>query len=102
MKKVYEAEPLKSLVVKRLVPTGEETEEELREYAKDMLATVHHPVGTCSMLPRELGGVVDTKLLVYGTENLRVVSVYASICFAHSYSLPLVIDGYFCDTIGKF
>ena len=27
------------------------------------------------MLPRELGGVVDTELLVYGTRNLRVVDV---------------------------
>lgn len=74
VKKVYETEPLKSLVVKRVVPTGEETEEELRECVKEMLTTVHHPLGTCSMLPRELGGVVDSGLLVYETENLRVVS----------------------------
>ena len=63
------------------MPTFEETDEELREWAKDMLATVHHPVGTCSMLPKELGGVVDSQLLVYGTENLRVVSNYSSSTF---------------------
>ncbi|KAH8096772.1 GMC oxidoreductase [Cristinia sonorae] len=73
MKKVYETEPLKSLVQKRIVPTGEESEEELREWAKKMLATVHHPVGTCAMLPKELGGVVDNRLKVYGTSNLRVI-----------------------------
>ena len=34
---------------------------------------VYHPVGACAMLPKHDGGVVDSKLLVYGTSNLRVV-----------------------------
>ncbi|KAI1080142.1 putative GMC oxidoreductase [Whalleya microplaca] len=32
-----------------------------------------HPAGTCAMMPRELGGVVDEELRVYGVRNLRVV-----------------------------
>ena len=32
-----------------------------------------HGAGTCSMLPKELGGVVDHTFKVYGTRNLRVV-----------------------------
>ena len=32
-----------------------------------------HPVGTCAMMPRELGGVIDKKLMVYGVQRLRVV-----------------------------
>ncbi|KXX79375.1 L-sorbose 1-dehydrogenase [Madurella mycetomatis] len=32
-----------------------------------------HPAGSCAMLPRELGGVVDANLKVYGVENVRVV-----------------------------
>lgn len=32
-----------------------------------------HPVGTCAMLPRDLGGVVNPQLKVYGTANVRVV-----------------------------
>ncbi|RHZ62616.1 hypothetical protein CDV55_104573 [Aspergillus turcosus] len=32
-----------------------------------------HLVGTAAMMPREMGGVVDTNLMVYGTANVRVV-----------------------------
>ncbi|KAF2165237.1 GMC oxidoreductase [Zasmidium cellare ATCC 36951] len=46
---------------------------EARELAKERQLTMYHPTGTCAMLPREEGGVVDTELRVYGTEGLRVV-----------------------------
>lgn len=35
-------------------------------------ATNYHPCGTCAMMREELGGVVDAKLRVYGTANVRV------------------------------
>lgn len=35
--------------------------------------TEYHPSSSCSMLPRDQGGVVDANLLVYGTTNLRVI-----------------------------
>ncbi|KAJ4368726.1 hypothetical protein N0V86_009635 [Didymella sp. IMI 355093] len=35
-------------------------------------ATNYHPCGTCSMMREDLGGVVDEKLRVYGTKNVRV------------------------------
>lgn len=31
-----------------------------------------HPVGSCAMLPRDKGGVVDEKLKVHGVKGLRV------------------------------
>ena len=31
-----------------------------------------HPVGSCAMLPRDKGGVVDDSLNVYGVNGLRV------------------------------
>jgi choline dehydrogenase-like flavoprotein len=33
----------------------------------------YHPVGTAAKMPRELGGVVDEELRVYGVKDLRVV-----------------------------
>lgn len=31
-----------------------------------------HPLGTAAMMARELGGVVNSRLRVYGTSNVRV------------------------------
>ncbi|RFU24241.1 hypothetical protein B7463_g12097, partial [Scytalidium lignicola] len=44
-----------------------------REFVRRQTISIMHLSATCSMLPREQGGVVDSRLLVYGTRNLRVV-----------------------------
>jgi choline dehydrogenase-like flavoprotein len=44
-----------------------------KDIVKDRLYTCFHPAGSCAMLPKNIGGVVDSKLKVYGTRNLRVV-----------------------------
>lgn len=38
-----------------------------------MRPSTAHLIGTCSMLPKGLGGVVGSNLRVYGVERLRVV-----------------------------
>lgn len=43
------------------------------DQVKKTFVTSFHPVGTCAMLPAARGGVVDSRLKVYGTSNLRVV-----------------------------
>ncbi|KAF2762311.1 alcohol oxidase [Pseudovirgaria hyperparasitica] len=49
-------------------------DEKLAGWAREhIIPSVFHPVGTAAMMPRELGGVVDDKLLVYGVQGLSVV-----------------------------
>ncbi|EAS29201.3 uncharacterized protein CIMG_07947 [Coccidioides immitis RS] len=60
------------------------TEQNYDEHACETCESYFHPVGTCAMMPREDGGVVDPNLIVYGTENLRVVD---------SSIIPLHISG---------
>ena len=52
-----------------------------KNYLKQTVASNWHPVGTCAMMPKEVGGVVDERLIVHGTTNLRVVdaSVFALV-----------------------
>lgn len=42
-------------------------------YVKQNFRPNYHGVGTCSMMSKELGGVVDNTAKVYGVKNLRVV-----------------------------
>lgn len=57
------------------------TLEEAKKVAGANTVTEYHPIGTCAMLPREKGGVVDAECRVYGTANVRVVD--ASIFPTH-------------------
>jgi len=48
-------------------------EEDVMVWARQVAASDNHVVGSLAMMPMELGGVVDTKLKIYGIENVRVV-----------------------------
>ncbi|KAI9667974.1 MAG: hypothetical protein M1821_000794 [Bathelium mastoideum] len=43
-----------------------------KDYVRHTVDGAHHYTGSCSMMPRAMGGVVDSRLRVYGTANLRV------------------------------
>lgn len=60
-------------------------ESQIEAFVRGGVDTENHHAGTASMLPRELGGVVDSKLRVYGVEGLRIVdaSVMPMIPAAH-------------------
>lgn len=45
----------------------------IEEWVKRNLQSEYHPAGTCAMLPRDKGGVVDEEFRVYGVDGLRVV-----------------------------
>jgi choline dehydrogenase-like flavoprotein len=44
----------------------------VKEYVREIAVGVYHFTGTCSMMPKELGGVIDVRLRVHGCRNLRV------------------------------
>jgi choline dehydrogenase len=48
-------------------------ESNVEAWVKENLQSEFHPAGTCSMVPREKGGVVDHKFIVHGAQNVRVV-----------------------------
>ncbi|CAE6444530.1 unnamed protein product [Rhizoctonia solani] len=80
--KLAETEPLASIVATRQDPAPEVvSDSDIAEYIRTNVGSVHHPIGTASLAPKELGGVVDVHLKVYGTANVRVVD--ASIIPLH-------------------
>ncbi|KAI1456227.1 putative GMC oxidoreductase [Annulohypoxylon moriforme] len=51
--------------------------DQAKDFVKSNAASVWHVCGSCAMLPKDKDGVVDTRLGVYGVENLRVVDASA-------------------------
>ncbi|KKY27449.1 putative aryl-alcohol dehydrogenase [Phaeomoniella chlamydospora] len=76
--KLSQTEPIASLLKKdgrRLHLQGKEELdlETAKRLTKERIISHYHYSGTCAMMPKELGGVVDNKLRVYETRNLRIV-----------------------------
>ncbi|PPQ79176.1 hypothetical protein CVT25_002799 [Psilocybe cyanescens] len=75
-RKMLETEPLKSTVLCEVLPGPKcQTDSQIKEFLKKDLSSTWHTVGSCSMLPRKKGGVVDPQLKVYGTKNLRIADI---------------------------
>ncbi|KAL0572990.1 hypothetical protein V5O48_008981 [Marasmius crinis-equi] len=77
--KLYSYPPLannvKGLVFPSLPEDESKRDQVLREYVRSACLSGIHPLGSAALMPRELGGVVDENLKVYGTSNLRVVDL---------------------------
>lgn len=72
-RRIAQASPMSDLAIAETQPGAASTGTTLDDYIRTNGVTTYHPIGTCSMLPRDMGGVVDTRLIVYGTGNIRVV-----------------------------
>ncbi|KDQ20144.1 hypothetical protein BOTBODRAFT_27554 [Botryobasidium botryosum FD-172 SS1] len=102
MRKLPETEPFKSMVAKEVVPGPEcVSDDQLKDFIKNHMETTFHTAGSCSMLPREKGGVVDPQLKVYGTSNVRVVdlSVLPLHVMAHTQAVVYSIAEQAADII---
>ncbi|PFH50977.1 GMC oxidoreductase [Amanita thiersii Skay4041] len=71
-------------------PASVKTDAEIENFIRHKLITMQHPSSTASMAPRELGGVVDSNLRVYGTTNVRVADLSV---------IPLHIAAHTLDTV---
>ncbi|KAI0911460.1 GMC oxidoreductase [Ustulina deusta] len=76
--RLWHTKPVSDLVGSGVLPMDgvlplNATDEQWTSYIGGSFTPNYHPIGTASMMSRELGGVVDPKLKVYGTENVRVV-----------------------------
>jgi choline dehydrogenase-like flavoprotein len=91
-KTLIKAQPLASIIRSegKTFPPKLDDLEDAKAWAKAGSGTQYHPCGTCAMMPREMGGVVNDRLLVHGTDNLRVVD--ASI-------FPMIQKGPFASSV---
>lgn len=80
-----------------------EDDKAIDDWISDHVETTWHSLGTCAMKPREDGGVVDGRLNVYGTTNLKCVDL--SICpdnlGTNTYSSALLVGEKGADLIAE-
>ncbi|KAF9002443.1 hypothetical protein BDQ17DRAFT_1356870 [Cyathus striatus] len=70
-----------------------EDDKAIDEHHRKTVETSWHSMGTCAMKPREIGGVVDERLNVYGVQNLKVAdcSISPGNVGANTYNTAIAI-----------
>ena len=72
-RRVGQTAPLSNYFTGEVTPgSSVVTDEDWDNWLRQNTRTEYHPANTCVMLPLSKGGVVDPKLKVYGTSNVRV------------------------------
>ena len=72
-RQIMSTDAMKMLQPLQMVPPANATNATIMNIIRQGIQTEDHASCSCPMLPLSLGGVVDPNLLVYGTQNLRVV-----------------------------
>ncbi|PQE31452.1 GMC oxidoreductase protein [Rutstroemia sp. NJR-2017a WRK4] len=95
IRELYSTAPFSSLIGEETKPgldkvPANASVEQWFEWNKGVYRSNFHPVATAAMMPKEAGGVVDSKLKVYGTSNVRVID--ASV-------LPFQVCGHLVSTL---
>lgn len=90
-RKLIQTPAIQALGPSEVQPGAEKvSDEDLKEYTRGSMGTMFHPAGTCAMMPRTMGGVVDARLRVHGVDNLRIAD--ASI-------MPLIVASHLQSTV---
>ena len=71
--RLFQQPAIKIMQPFQFAPFSGGSDSDYQLFMNQSLGTEFHPSGTAAMQPRNLGGVVDPNLIVYGTANLRVV-----------------------------
>lgn len=95
VRNMFATPPLADLVANETRPGFEQvpedaSDDEWKAYWFGQFRAGWHAIGSCAMLPRAWGGVVDGDLRVYGTANVRVVD--ASV-------IPFMLAGHPTSTV---
>ena len=95
VRKIFATDPLNPYITVEVMPGFDRVPRggkkgEWQKYLREQFTPNNHPVSTAAMYPKELGGVVDNELKVYGTSNVRVVD--ASV-------LPQQLVGHLTSTL---
>lgn len=72
-RKMLRTPPLDSIFEGEYEPGEGKVEEAVTAWAREVAASDNHAMGSLAMMPFHMGGVVDTRLRVYGIDNVRVV-----------------------------
>ncbi|TCD67352.1 hypothetical protein EIP91_000219 [Steccherinum ochraceum] len=109
VRKLTSTSPLKDIIAREILPgPSVQSDSELKEFVKDTVGTMWHTASSCSMMPREIGGVVDShykvwfraavsyfsfievrRTQIYGTNNIRVADL--SIIPIHFAAHPMAM-----------
>ncbi|KAL1746534.1 GMC oxidoreductase [Schizophyllum fasciatum] len=72
-RKVAQSDALQGVFGEESTPGNNvQSDEDWNNWIKENVYTEYHPSSTCAMMPKSKGGVVDARLRVYGTANVRV------------------------------
>jgi choline dehydrogenase len=92
--RLQETRAMRSLIVEHpACDPARASDKEIVDDFRDRGNTVFHPCGTCRMGPEDQGGVVDSKLRVYGVEGLRIAdaSIFPNITSANTNAPTLMV-----------
>ncbi|KAF2467833.1 alcohol oxidase [Lindgomyces ingoldianus] len=97
LRQLFKTPPLSTYVTSELAPSftivpegADYGDGSWEQWIKAGYSTNQHPVSTCAMMGKELGGVVDSEGRVYGSGNVRVVD--ASV-------IPMQVSGHLSATV---